>query len=159
MTTSTTGRRQRIPTWISVFQVLLIVIMLGQVYQYYFDHDAVRAAGMTVETIADQRFVYEFAARTLTMAVVSAVIVFWQRVELFIVMFIMNLLREGQETIIDPLFPSADIPGFPPILDLAMHLVIVAVQAFALYQLYRVWRATRAEGADSTDKKGDLEPA
>lgn len=142
MTTATSSSGPRIPTWINVVQVLLIVIMLTQVYQYYFDHDSVRAAGITIDTIGDQRLAYEFAARTLTMALVSAAIVFSQRVELFMAMFLMNVLREGQETIIDPLFPTAEMPGFTPTMDLAMHLVIVGVQSFALFRLYQLWKGT-----------------
>ncbi len=115
------------PPWISVLQVLLILIMSTQVYEFYLDHEAVRASGITIDTVADRRLACEFAARTLTMALVSAAIVAFQRVELFIAMFLMTLLREGQETIIDPLFPTANAPGFSPTADFVMHLVIVGV--------------------------------
>ena len=124
-----------IPRWISVVQALLILIMLSQVYLFYFDHDAVRASGITLETVADTNLAYEFAGRTLTMALVSLAILFSQRVELFMAMFLMNVLREGQETIIDPLYPLANAPGSPA-LDLTLHLIILGVEVLALVRLY-----------------------
>ncbi len=147
MTTTNTLPSKRIPLWISVLQVLLIGIMMTQVYEFYLDHEAVRASGITIETVADRRLAYEFAARTLTMALVSAAIVASQRVELFMAMFLMNLLREGQETIIDPLFPTANAAGLSPTADFVMHLVIVGVQAFALFRLYTLWRDPAHEQA------------
>lgn len=121
--------------------------MLSQVVQFYVDHEAVRASGITVETVADLNLLYEFAGRTLTMALVSLAILVSQKVEPFIAMFLMNVLREGQETVIDPLFPLANAPGSPA-LDLGLHLIILAIEIAALVKLYAIYRqSTPGAGA------------
>ena len=94
-----------IPIWINVLQVLLTLIVIQQTLQFYFDLDAVLAYGIEVTSIPDKNLIYEFAGRTGTMAIVSVLIMLSQDVKLFIIMFVMNIFREGQETIIDPLYP------------------------------------------------------
>ena len=42
-----------IPIWVNVLQVLLTLIMLGQVYMYFFDHDLLAATGVTVNGTPD----------------------------------------------------------------------------------------------------------
>lgn len=132
----------RIPRWISAVQVLLILIMLSQVYLFFLDLEAVRASGITIDTVADLNLAYEFGARTLTMAIVSTVILLSQRVELFMAMFLMNVVREGLETIIDPLFPLANAPGSPA-LDFGLHVIIVSIELFALFRLHTIHKATQ----------------
>lgn len=105
--------KTKIPLWINIIQGILILIMLSQVYLFYVDHTAVLASGITIQSVSDYNLVYEFAGRTATMAIVSICIMFSQDVKLFIAMFLMNLLREIQETIIDPLFPLANAPVSP----------------------------------------------
>ena len=91
---------------------LLIRILLQQTYLFYFDHEAVLSSGIKIDGVPDFNLIYEFAGRTATMAIVSIFIMYSQNVKLFIVMFLMNLLREIQETIIDPLFPLTNAPPF-----------------------------------------------
>jgi hypothetical protein len=129
--------KTKIPLWINILQVLLILIMLSQVYLFYLDHDAVLASGITIESIPDKNLLYEFAGRTATMAIVSIVILFLQDVKLFVIMFLMNVLRELQETIIDPLYPLANAP-MSPTGDLIMHIIIVAIELFAFIRLYQL---------------------
>ena len=67
-------KKSKIPIWINIFQILLILIQLQQTYQFYFDMNAILASGISIEGIANQNLIYEFAARTLTMAFVSILI-------------------------------------------------------------------------------------
>ena len=127
----------KIPFWINSLQVLLIMIMLSQVYLFYIDIESVIASGVTVNTVSDYNLIYEFAARTATMAIVSIIILFSQDIKLFLLMFIMNILREGQETIIDPLFPLINAP-ISPMWDLILHVIIVIIEIIALLQLYKL---------------------
>ncbi len=129
--------KTKIPLWINIVQGILILIMLSQVYLFYVDHNAVLASGITIQSVADYNLVYEFAARTATMAIVSIFIMFSQNVKLFIAMFLMNLLREIQETIIDPLFPLANAP-VSPTWDIIIHLIIVAIELIAFIKLYKM---------------------
>jgi len=137
MTTDAPSPSPRIPFWINILQGLLILIMLSQVYLFYFDHPSVIASGITIDTVADHNLAYEFAARTLTMALVSAAVVYWQRIDAFLAIAFMNLLREGQETIVDPLFPLANAP-VSPTWDVIMHLVILGFELAAFVQLFRL---------------------
>lgn len=118
--------------------------MLSQVYLFAADHEAVRASGITLETVADANLAYEFAGRTATMALVSLAILFSRRAELYLAMFGMNILREGLETIIDPLFPLANAPASPT-WDLIMHLVIVGIEVAAFVRLDRLAKAPVTE--------------
>lgn len=127
----------KIPFWINSLQVLLIMIMLSQVYLFYIDIESVIASGVTINTVSDYNLIYEFAARTATMAIVSIIILFSQDIKLFLLMFIMNILREGQETIIDPLFPLINAP-ISPMSDLILHVIIVTIEIIALLQLYKL---------------------
>ena len=127
----------KIPLWINSLQVLLIMIMLSQVYLFYIDIESVIASGVTINTVSDYNLIYEFAARTATMAIVSIIILFSQDIKLFLLMFILNILREGQETIIDPLFPLINAP-ISPMWDLILHVIIVIIEIIALLQLYKL---------------------
>ena len=119
-----------IPIWVNVLQVLLTLIMLGQVYMYFFDHDLLSATGVTVNGTPDLNLVYEMGGRTLTMAAASIFVLMTQNARQFLVVLFMNILREGTETIIDPLFPIANAPAGPA-MDFGMHVVIVAIEILA----------------------------
>ena len=114
-------KESHIPTWINIVQILLTMIVIQQTYQFYFDLDAVSASGITTEGIPNKNLIYEFAGRTGTMAIISILILLSQDVKLFIIMFVMNVFREGQETIIDPLYPLANAP-VAPTTDLILHI-------------------------------------
>ena len=132
-------KQSNIPTWINILQILLIAIQVQQAYQFYFDMNAISESGINTQGIANQNLIFEFAARTLTMAVVSILIVLSQDTKLYIVMFIMNILREGQETIIDPMYPLLNAPVTPKT-DLILHLVIVGIEFIALLSLVKIFR-------------------
>lgn len=134
--------KTKIPLWINVLQGILVLIMLSQVYLFYIDHDSVLASGITIESVPDYNLIYEFAGRTATMAIVSIVIMFLQDVKLFMVMFLMNLLREIQETIIDPLFPLTNAP-ISPTWDIIIHVVIVIIELIAFINLYKILKEVK----------------
>ena len=89
-----------IPIWINVLQVLLTLIVIQQTIQFYFDLDAVLASGIEVTSIPDKNLVYEFAGRTGTMAIISILIMLSQDVELFIIMFVMNILEKDKKRLL-----------------------------------------------------------
>jgi len=129
-----------IPIWINIVQILLTMIVIQQTYQFYFDIDAVSASGITTEGIPNKNLIYEFAGRTGTMAVISFLIMLSQDVKLFIIMFVMNVFREGQETIIDPLYPLSNAP-VDPTTDLILHIIIVTIEIMALLKLINIFKA------------------
>jgi hypothetical protein len=131
-----------IPIWINVLQVLLTLIVIQQTFQFYFDLDAVLASGIEVTSIPDKNLVFEFAGRTGTMAIISILIMLSQDVKLFIIMFVMNIFREGQETIIDPLYPLANAP-VSPTTDLILHIIIVSIEVIALLKLIAIYRSKK----------------
>jgi hypothetical protein len=125
-----------IPIWVNVLQVLLTLIMLGQVYMYFFDHDLLAATGVTVNGTPDLNLVYEMGGRTLTMAAASIFVMITQNARQFLVVLFMNILREGTETIIDPLFPIANAPASPA-MDFGMHVVVVAIEILACIMVWK----------------------
>lgn len=125
-----------IPIWVNVLQVLLTLIMLGQVYMYFFDHDLLAATGVTINGTPDLNLVYEMGGRTLTMAAASIFVMITQNARQFLVVLFMNILREGTETIIDPLFPIANAPASPA-MDFGMHVVIVAIEILAFVVVWK----------------------
>tara|TARA_Y100000591_G_scaffold81878_1_gene68949 strand:+ start:354 stop:785 length:432 start_codon:yes stop_codon:yes gene_type:complete len=135
-------KTSNIPIWINILQVLLLFILIQQTYQFYFDIDAVLASGIQTEGIPNKNLIYEFAGRTGTMAIVSILILLSQDVKLFIIMFVMNVFREGQETIIDPMYPLVNAPVTPTI-DLVMHIIIVAIEIGALAQLIKIYKSQK----------------
>ena len=135
-------KTSNIPIWINILQVLLLLILIQQTYQFYFDIPAVLASGIQIEGIPNKNLIYEFAGRTGTMAIVSILILLSQDVKLFIIMFVMNVFREGQETIIDPMYPLINAPVTPTI-DLVMHIIIVAIEIGALAQLIKIYKSQK----------------
>ena len=91
-----------IPIWVNVLQVVLTLIMLGQVYMYFFNHDLLAATGVTVNGTPDLNLVYEMGSRTLTMAAASIFVLITQDARQFLLVLFMNIMRESAETIIAP---------------------------------------------------------
>lgn len=133
----TMKKKRRIPLWVNIMQAILILIMAMQVFQHYFDHDALAAAGMQVEGDPSLNLIYEMGARLLVMIVASVFVMITQDPRQYLVVLIMNVVREGQEMIIDPLFPLANAPA-SPLVDFLIHVVIVAIEIAALVAVLRV---------------------
>lgn len=129
--------QRRIPIWVNVMQAILILIMLFQVYQNFIDHDAVAASGISVKGNPSLNMLYEMGSRLLVMIAASIYVMVTQDARQWLVVLLMNIVREGQETIIDPLWPLANAPA-SPLMDFAIHVVIVAVEIAAFVTVFKI---------------------
>ena len=129
--------KSKIPRWVNVLQVILILIMLGQVYMYFFNHQMMADTGVSVEGIPMFNLVYEMGARTLVMALASIYVMITQDPKQFLVVLFMNIIREGQEMIIDPLYPVLNAP-VSPTADFWVHVVIVLIEIAAFVTVFKI---------------------
>jgi len=81
--------------------------------------------------------VYEMGARTLVMVIASVYVMMTQDPKQFLVVLLMNIVREGQEMIIDPMYPVLNAPASPTA-DFWIHVVIVAIEILAFIAVYRI---------------------
>ena len=130
-------KNSRIPLWVNILQILLTLIMLQQAYMFAFNHQAVLASGIQIDGVANLNLLYEFASRTFVMAITSLFVLVSQNPRYFLVVLLMNILREGFETIIDPLFPLANAP-MSPTGDFIAHLIIVGIEVWAFIKVYNI---------------------
>lgn len=129
--------KKKIPLWVNIMQAILILIMMSQVYMYFLNHQMMEATGVKVDSVPMLNLVYEMGARTLVMALVSIFVIISQNPQQYLVVLLMNILREGQEMIIDPMFPVANAPGSPTV-DFWIHVVIVLIEIFAFITVYKI---------------------
>jgi len=132
-------KNSRIPIWVNIFLIVIVLLMLLQVYWFYFDHQALLDAGITIQGVPNQNIIYTTAARLTAMVAASIFVLITQNPNQYLVVLFMSILREGQEMFIDPLFPYANAP-VPPIVDFGMHVVIVALEIAAFIVVYRITR-------------------
>ena len=69
------------------------------------------------------------------MIAASVFVLITQNPHQYLVVLFMSIFREGQETIIDPLFPYVN--AAPPMADFVIHLAIVALEIWAFIIVYR----------------------
>ncbi len=131
------NNKTKIPLWVNIMQGILILIMLGQVYMYFFNHEMMLDSGIQVEGNPMLNLVYEMGARTLVMAIVSIYVMITQNPKQFLVVLLMNIIREGQEMIIDPLYPVLNAPASPTA-DFWIHVVIVVIEILAFVAVYKI---------------------
>ena len=131
--------KTKIPLWVNILQVILILIMLGQVYMYFFDHQMMADTGVMVEGMPMLNLVYEMGARTFVMVIASIYVLITQDPKQFLVVLLMNIVREGQEMIIDPLYPILNAPASPEA-DFWIHVVIVAIEVWAFIVVLKISR-------------------
>lgn len=129
--------KSKIPLWVNIVQVVLILIMVGQVYMYFFNHQMMADTGVLVEGLAMLNLVYEMGARTFVMVIASIYVIITQDPKQFLVVLLMNIVREGQEMIIDPLYPVLNAP-VSPTADFWIHVVIVAIEIWAFITVFRL---------------------
>lgn len=134
----------KIPVWVNIFQILLILIMLDQAFMFFFNHERVAASGISVEGVPNLNLLYEMGARTAVMAFASIFVLITQNPKQFLVVLLMNIFREGQETIIDPLFPLANAPASSA-MDFGIHVVIVAIEIVAFVVVFRISKRENKE--------------
>ena len=130
---------KKIPLWINIMQAVLIIIMLSQVYMYFFNHQMMAATGVAVEGTPTLNLIYEMGARTFVMVIASIYVMVKQDPKQYLVILLMNIVREGQEMIIDPLFPILNAPA-TPMVDFLIHVVIVAIEIWAFITVLKISR-------------------
>ena len=136
--------KSKIPLWVNIMQAILILIMLGQVYMYFFNHQMMADSGVIVDENPMLNLVYEMGARTLVMAIASIYVMVTQDPKQFLVVLLMNIVREGQEMIIDPLYPVLNAPATPTA-DFWIHVVIVAIEIWAFITVFKLIKNTKNE--------------
>ena len=129
--------KTKIPTWVNIVQIILTIIMVAQVYMYFFNHQMMVNSGIPVKGIPTLNLIYEMGARTLVMALGAIFVLITQDPKQFLVVLFMNIFREGQEMIIDPLFPLSNAPA-SPIVDFGIHVVIVAIEILAFIAVFKI---------------------
>lgn len=142
----------RIPIWVNIFLILIVLLMTLQVYWNYFDHQTLLDQGITIQGVPDQNIIYTTAGRLVAMIAASIFVLITQNPNQYLVVLFMSIFREGQEMFIDPLFPYANAPA-PPIADFGMHVVIVALEIAAFVVVYRIARQDNAIIKDVYSKK------
>ena len=136
-------RNSRIPIWVNLVLVMLLLFMSVQVVQFYFGHEMLAESGITIDGIPNKNILYTTAGRLVAMIGASIFVLVTQNPNQYLVVMFMSILREGQEMFIDPLFPYANAPA-PPIADFGVHAVIVALEIAAFITLYRIARQDNA---------------
>lgn len=131
--------KSAIPLWVNGMQAVLILIMLVQVYGYFFDHQSLIDAGITINGVPDLNLIYEMGARLFVMVIAAVFVMITQNPKQYLVVLIMNVFREGMEMFIDPLYPLANAPA-GPLADFLIHVVIVAIEVWALITVLRIVR-------------------
>ena len=95
--------------------------------QFYVDHQAVEALGITTEGIPNLHLLCAFGARTATIALLSIVVMIAQNLRYFLVILLVNLFREGFKKFVDPLRTPANAL-VSPMVDFIMHIMIIAIE-------------------------------
>lgn len=139
-------KNSRIPVWVNIVQIVLTLIMLVQVYWNYFGHDILLEQGVTLAGVPDLNMAYTLGGRTATMAAAAIFVLITQNPKQFLVVLFMNIVREGQEMIIDPLFPVANADAAPAV-DFGIHVVIVAIEILAFVTVLRIVRREAQDNA------------
>ncbi|MFK8163667.1 MAG: hypothetical protein AB8H12_14575 [Lewinella sp.] len=129
-------KNSQIPLWINILLILLVLIMAMQVYWFYFDHQSLIDAGITTEGIPNLNIIYTTAGRLVAMIAISIFVLVSQNANQYLIVLLMSIFREGQESFIDPLFPYVN--AGPVAVDIGMHAVIVALEIWAFITVYRI---------------------
>ncbi|MEM7343695.1 MAG: hypothetical protein AAF485_05595 [Chloroflexota bacterium] len=137
-----------IPIWVNIFLIVIILLMTVQVYWFYFDHQELLDAGITIQGVPDLNIMYTTAGRLTAMIAASVFVLITQNPAQHMVIWLMSIFREGQEMFIDPLFPYANAPASPTA-DFLTHVVIIALEIAAFIAVYRI---TRQENSDKISK-------
>ncbi len=139
-------KNSQIPIWVNITLAALILIMAAQVFTFYFNHQTLFDAGITIQGAPDLNIIYTTAGRLVAMIAASIFVLITQNPKQHLVIWLMSIFREGQEMFIDPLFPYADASASPAV-DFGIHVVIVALEIAAFVVVYRISRRDSAEAA------------
>jgi hypothetical protein len=123
--------------------MFLILTMTMQVYWFYFNHETLVEAGITIQGVPNLNIIYTTAGRLVAMIAVSVFVLVTQNPNQYLIVLFMSIFREGQEMFIDPLFPYANAGS--PLVDVGMHVVIVALEIWAFIIVYRIAKKENKE--------------
>ena len=122
--------KNKIPVWIYLLQGLLCLILAQQAFSYYqFDY-----WGEIASTDSEKRQLLELAGRTLAMLIVGVIVMISRNPHYFVVLFILNIVRETNETFVDTIYETDK----SPIVNILVHLVIISLEVWALVKAYKV---------------------
>ena len=122
--------KNKIPLWIYLLQGLLCLILAQQAFSYYqFDY-----WGEIASTDSEKRQLLELAGRTLAMLIVGVIVMISRNPHYFVVLFILNIVRETNETFVDTIYETDK----SPIVNILVHLVIISLEVWALVKAYKV---------------------
>jgi hypothetical protein len=82
------------------------------------------------------------------MIVISVFVLITQNPNQYLVVLLLSIFREGQETFIDPLFPYVN--AGPAVVDIGMHVVIVALEIWAFIVVYRIAKKENSNRLNSS---------
>jgi hypothetical protein len=122
--------QNRVPIWIYVLQTLLCLILAQQAFGYY----QLNYWGVLAETASQKREILELAGRTTAMFLVGVLVMLSRNPHYFVPLFLLNIFRETQETFIDTTHET----GTSPAANILVHVVIVALEIWALIKVYQI---------------------
>lgn len=125
-----------IPLWVNIFMLVLLAFMAIQVHWFYFNHQVLLDAGISIQGGPDLNIMYTTAGRLVAMVAATIFVLITQNPHQYLVVLLMSIVREGQETFIDPLYPYANAPN-SPMGDFVVHVVIVALELAAFIVVFR----------------------
>ena len=129
-------KNSKIPLGVNILVMILILIMAMQVFWFYFNHQFLLDAGITIQGVPDLNILYTTGGRLVAMIIISVFVLVTQNPNQFLIVLLLSIFREGQESFIDPMFPY-DNAG-PVAVDIGMHIVIVALEIWAFIVVYRI---------------------
>ena len=122
--------KNKIPLWTYLLQGLLCLILAQQAFSYYqFDY-----WGEIASTDSEKRQLLELAGRTLAMLIVGVIVMISRNPHYFVVLFILNIVRETNETFVDTIYETDK----SPIVNILVHLVIISLEVWALVKAYKI---------------------
>lgn len=136
-------KNSQIPKWINIFQMVIILFMTVQVYWFYFNHQTLVDAGISIQGVPDLNIIYTTGGRLVAMIAITIFVLITQNPNQYLIVLLLSILREGQETFIDPMFPYANAGS--PLIDFGMHVTIVLIQVWAFITVYRIAREENKE--------------
>ena len=131
-------KNSKIPIWVNILLIFLLLPMVAQVYWFYFNHEYLLDAGITIEGIPNLNIIYTTAGRLVAMIAITVFVLITQNPNQQLIVLLMSIFSEGQESFIDPLFPYAN--AGPLAVDIGMHAVIVALEIWAFITVYLIAR-------------------
>ena len=117
--------------------------MAIQGYLFYFNQQFLLDAGITIEGAPNLNIIYTTAGRLVAMTAAFVLVLYTQDPKQVLVVLFLSIFKDGQQTLIDPLFPYANAD---PLVDLGTHSVVVALEIWAFIVVYRI---TRKENKDN----------